>query len=161
MVLANHRQHKSRNAAGAVTLSLCCGLFALGRRIEVKVKAKFREGLERYGEKKAIFFHSLIVTNYATERGDPARQIPVNGVALLFESFRGGFILLLDSDPPVIVDAIIPTDQEQAAVVKEGITIQIAMSNIHLKVGYRLHSGVSIYLGKTLGKGRHLRVDSK
>src|SRR6266542_3343320 len=107
MVRANHRQHKSRNAATAVTLSLCCGLFALGRRIEVKVKAKFREGLERYGEKKAIFFYSLIVTNYATERGDPARQIPVNGVALLFESFRGGFILLLDSDPPVIVDAII------------------------------------------------------
>src|SRR6476469_1552006 len=161
MVRAIHRQHKSRKAAGAVTLSLCCGLIALGRRIEVKVESKFRKGLERYGEKKAIFFHSLIVTNYATERGDPARQIPVNGVALLFESFRGGFILLLDSDAPVIVDAIIPTDQEQAAVLKERITIQIAMSNIHLKVRYWLHRGVSIYFGETLREGRHLRVDCK
>src|SRR5216117_1585587 len=111
MVQANHLQHKWRKATG-VTLFVHFGSFALGRRVEVQVETKFRERLERHSEDDAIFFHPFIVAYYAAEGGHPARQIPVNGVALLLEKPGRRFVLLLRANTPVVVDAIISTDKK-------------------------------------------------
>jgi hypothetical protein len=43
------------------------GSFSFGRRIEVQIESKFRECLERYGEKKAVFLRPFIVAYYAAE----------------------------------------------------------------------------------------------
>src|SRR6266480_943977 len=144
---------------GASALFQHFGSFALGRRVEVQVETKFRERLERHSEDDPIFFHAFIVAYYAAEGGHPARQIPVNGVALLLEKPGRRFVLLLRTNPPVIVDAIVSTDKKQTAVEKERIVIQIAMPNTQLQISYRLNAGDRIHFRKPLGESRHLRVN--
>src|SRR6266550_2859716 len=70
-----------------------------------------------------------------------------------------GLTLFLDSNPPVIIDAIISADDKQAAVVEEGIVVQIAMPEVQLQIGHRLNTRDRIDFSKTLGKSRYLRVN--
>src|SRR5436853_4618441 len=105
------------------------------RRVKVQIESKFRECLQRYSKQKAILLDPIIVAYDATEGRHPAREVPVNGIALLLERVCCGFILLLGSDAPVIVDSIISTDNKQAAVHKERIVIQIAMPDVQLQIG--------------------------
>src|SRR5260370_19104516 len=134
---------------------------SLGIRIEVQIKSKFRECFEWYGEEDPIFFHPGVIAYHSPERGHPARQIAVNGIALLLEDAGRGFILFLNSNSPVIIEPIISTDEKQAAVLEEWIVIQIAMPNIQLQVGYRLNARGRIDFRKTLGESRHLGADRK
>ena len=48
------------------------GLLGAGR-IEVQIKAEFRQGLQGEGEEDAIFLHAAVIANDRADRGDPAR----------------------------------------------------------------------------------------
>src|SRR5947208_15799783 len=99
-------------------------LLSLGRRVEVHIESEFRECLERYGEEDAVFIHPGVIAYHSPERSHPGRQIAVNRIALLFEDAGRSFILFLKSNTPVIVDAIISSDDKQTSIVEERIAVQ-------------------------------------
>src|SRR5260370_9633459 len=96
--------------------------------------------------------HRGVVTYHAAKRGNPARQIEVNGISLFLKGARRLLILFLSADAPIVIETVISADNKQAAVVEEGIVVQIAMANSHLQIGHRLDSRVCIHFRKALGE---------
>ena len=109
-------------------------MFGAGR-IEIQVEAEFRQRLQGESDEEAVFFYPTVVADDGADGGDPAREIAIDRVALLFQHAGDPFVLLLNADPPVVVDAIIATEDVEAAVVEERIGIEIAMRERELKVG--------------------------
>src|SRR5438477_4487730 len=132
-----------------------------GGGIEVQIKSKFRECFQCHGKQEAVFFHAGVVTYHAAKGGNPARQIAVNRISLLLENARRPLILLLSADAPIVIETVISPNDKQAAVVEEGIVVQIAMANGHLQIGHRLNSSECIHFRKALGESWPLGVDRK
>ena len=69
--------------------------------------------------------------------------------------------MLLDAEAPVLIEAVISADDKQAAVVEEGIAIQIAMPNAQLQIGDWLDNQGRIHFRKTLVESRYLGVNAE
>src|SRR5207249_10890923 len=119
----------SRTHPTSLALSARFRSLSLGSGIEVQIESKFRECLERYGKEDAVFVHAGVVAYHSPERGHPARQVAVNGIALLLENAGRGFILFLGSNAPVIIESIISADHKQTANLEKWIDIQTTMPN--------------------------------
>jgi hypothetical protein len=95
----------------------------LGGRIEVQIESKLWECFECYGEKETIFFYARVIPYHSSERGHPGAEIAVDRIPLFLEETGLSFVLFLNSKAPIIVEAIIPTNNEQATVLEKGITV--------------------------------------
>src|SRR6266513_139387 len=56
-------------------------------------------------------------------------RTPYSFTPPLFENAGRCFVLLLDTEAPIVVETIISTDEKQAAVDEEGVVVQIPMRN--------------------------------
>ena len=105
----------------------------------------------------AVFLHAAVVADDRAERSDPARQIAIDRVALLFQNAGGPFVLFLDADAPVVVDPIIAAERKEAAVVEEWVIVQIAMPEIDLKIRDSAEAHARVHFGESLVEHGHLR----
>src|SRR5947209_7968251 len=94
-----------------------CRRIASGRsRVEIEVEAELRERLQRERQHDPIFTDAAaVIAHDRAERRDPAREIAVNGVALLLEATGVRFVLLLQTGAPVVIDSVVAADSEEAA----------------------------------------------
>src|SRR4029077_15747405 len=104
---------------------------------------------------------SRVIAYYSAERGHPARQVTVNRVTLFLESIGGAFVLLLNGEAPVVVNAKVSAYNNQAAIVEKRVSIQIPVPEVHLQVRQRLDCRISVDFRETFRESRQLRVHRK
>src|SRR4030095_4831175 len=110
------RSTSGRTNSGRQLLFARFGSFPLRRGIEVQIKSKFGKCLERYGEKQTVFFYARVIPYHSPKRGHPGGEVTVNRIALFLEEAGLSFILFLNSNTPIFVEATISANNEQTAV---------------------------------------------
>ena len=78
--------------------------------IKIQIETKLRKSLQRKSKQDTVLFDAAIIADDRAQRCDPAAEIAVNRVALLLQNMEGRFVLLLNAEAPIIVEAIITID---------------------------------------------------
>src|SRR5438445_670466 len=101
---------------------IATGSLPLISRIKIQIETKLWKRFQCKGEENSILFLVTgVVPHHRTNRGNPVRQVTIDGVALFLENADCAFVLLLKSKSPVVADSVVSASHEQAAVFEKRV----------------------------------------
>src|SRR5438309_644608 len=108
---------------------IATGSLALISRIKIQIETKLWKRFKCKGEENSILFLVTgVVPHHRTNRGNPVRQVTIDGVALFLENADCAFVLLLKSKSSVVADSVVSASNEKAAVFENRVVDKLAMS---------------------------------
>src|SRR5260370_2416032 len=141
---------------------IATGSLPLISRIKIQIETKLWKRFKCKGEENSILFLVTgVVPHHRTNRGNPVRQVTIDGVALFLENADCAFVLLLKSKSPVVADSVVSAGHEKAAMLEKRVVVEVAMSRAELKILDWLHRNRCVDFSKTRIECRNLGINLK